>query len=150
MEKINRTGTFLGDEPQWSAAQVDLFDVQGLWGGRRIHAAGPCLAVVRLILPGMHEKRYGFDLGSDEWKWLLGLFVENDFLTIRLPERLGIPDEARPRITLINASGSKWTVSKWAGISDQRFDAVYSAMRHLETLCAHLEPTYSGPYESGA
>jgi hypothetical protein len=71
-------------------------------------------------------------------------------VTIRPPERLGIPDEARPRITLVNAVRDRRSVAKWAGVSDGRFEAVYRAMIELERLSQQLEPVYEGPYSFGA
>jgi len=149
MEQDNATRAFLGDEAHWSAARVELYDVQGLWGGRRISVAGPKQVVVRRVLTGRLERRYEFDLNADEWKRLLDSFVEYDFVTIKPMERPGIPDEARPTITLVNVGGEKCVVAKWAGVKDERFDAVYSAMMRLEAFTAHLEPVYSGPYDLG-
>jgi hypothetical protein len=60
--------------------------------------------------------------------------IENDFVTIEPFERPGIPDEARPSITLANATGEQRTISKWAGVEDRRFDAVYAALLRLKAL----------------
>jgi len=146
MEQVNATQDFLGRETQRTAACIELYDVQGLWGGWRIYVEGLKRADVELIQPGMFERRYEFALG-DEIRRLLDLFVENDFLTVQPGERLGIPDEARPRITLVNAAGDKWVVAKWAGVKDERFDAIYQALLRLEELTKTMDPVYSGPYE---
>ncbi len=69
-------------------------------------------------------------------------------MTIQPPDRPGIPDESRPTITLTNAVGETRTVAKWAGVVDDRFDAIYAAMREFETLTQHMEPIYSGPFTS--
>lgn len=147
MEPVNATRTFLGTEPQWSAARIELDDVQGLWGGRAILLEGAGRVVVRLIQPAMLEHRYEFVLGEDERKGLLDLFVENDFLTIKPGERPGRADEARPTLILVNAAGESWRVAKWAGVKDERFDALYAAIAQLETYTQHLAPTYSGPHQ---
>jgi hypothetical protein len=147
MEQVNATQDFLGDETQPAAASIELYDVQGLWGGRRIYVEGTRRAVVQLIQPGMLERRYEFAPGDDDIQQILDLFVENDFLTIKPNERPGIPDEARPRITLVNAAGVKWAVDKWAGAKDERFDAIYRALLRLEELTKTLDPVYSGPYK---
>jgi hypothetical protein len=146
MKGSNATRAFLGSETQWAAARVELSDVQGLWGGRRIQAAGSGQVIVQLVQPGMIERRYQFALDAGEWKRLLDLLVEKDFLTIRPIERPGIPDESRPCITLVNAQGNQWAVAKWAGVKEERFHSVYAALRSLETFTPHLEPVYSGPY----
>ena len=149
MELANATRSFLGMEPRWLAAQIELDDVQGLWGGRKISAEGTGQVVVRLVQTAMLEHRYEFTLTEGEWKQLLNLFIENDFLTIRPDERPGRADESRPSLTLVNAAGESWRVAKWAGIKDERFDALYTAIVRLETHIQHLTPTYSGPYQQG-
>jgi hypothetical protein len=146
MGHLNTTREFLGDETQRAAAKFELYDVQGLWGGRIIYAGSLQRAVVRLIQPGMFERRYEFAPG-DELRQILDLFVEHDFLTIQPAERPGIPDEARPRITLENAAGDKRSASKWARVKDERFDAIYRALLHLEEFTHRIDPVYSGPYE---
>jgi hypothetical protein len=149
MEQLNATQQFLGDETQWPAARVELYDVQGLWGGRRIYVEGTKRVVAQLVEPTMRERRYEFALRQDDLKRLLDLFVENDFLTIRPPERAGIPDEARPSIRLVNEDGDEREVAKWAGVTDERFDRLYQALLRLEALAQEGEPVYRGPYALG-
>lgn len=145
MEASSATQTFLGDEPGRSAVRVELSDVQGLWGGRRI-AAERGKAVLRLIGRGMSERRFEITLPQAEWDKLLDAFIVNDFLTIEPADRMGIPDEARPRITLVNTVGERHSVEKWAGVKDARFEAVYAAITGLERLTQGIEPVYSGSY----
>jgi len=145
MGQANATSAFLGDDPGRYAAHIELSDVQGLWGGRRI-AAERGKAVLRLIGRGMTERRFEIALPQPEWDKLLDAFVANDFLTIRTEDRMGIPDEGRPRLTLINAAAERHTIEKWAGVKDTRFEAVYAAITHLEQLTHGIEPVYSGPY----
>jgi hypothetical protein len=134
MEQFNATRDFLGSEIQRAAAWFEFYDVQGLWGGRRIYVEGIKRAVVQLIQPKMLERRYEFAPGKDEIIRLLDLFVANDFLTIQPSERPGIPDEVRPRITLVNAAGDKWAVAKWAGVKDERFDRYTGPCYVLKSL----------------
>ncbi len=69
-----------------------------------------------------------------EWQQLIQVLIENDFVTINPIERPGIPDEGRPRITLVNAAGDQCVVAKWAGVEDVRFNAVYTALMRLKSL----------------
>ena len=140
----------MGDEPQWLDARVELDDVQGLWGGRRIAIGGAGRLVVQVVEPGQWERRFELTVEPDEWRRLVALLIENNLLTIQPAERAGIPDEARPSLTVVNAAGECWSVSKWAGVKDERFDAVYAALRRLETLTVHLDPVYRGPFRPGA
>ena len=145
MEYDNATQNFLGGESLWSDARVELNDVQGLWGGLNISVAGTRRAVVQRVLPGMMELRYEFELDAAAWRRLLEVLVANDFVTIRPAERPGIPDEARPRITLVNAANDRRSVAKWAGVEDARFEAVYRALMQVESLTGSLEPVRVEP-----
>ncbi len=149
MKQLNATQKFLGNETQWPTAKVELYDVQGLWGGRRIIIEGANRVIVQRVDRGMQERRYEFVLGQDDLSRLLNLFIENDFLTIQPAERMGIPDEARPRIILVNEGGEKRELSKWARVTDERFDALYKALLHFEKLTENMEPVYKGRYEFG-
>ena len=146
MDDVNATQFFLGDESMWSAVHVELDDIQGLWGGRRIAVIGTRQVVVQRVQLGMQERRYVFELGPAAWMQLLQVIVENDFVTIQPMERSGIPDEARPCITVENAAKEERSVAKWAGVNDERFDALYQALLKMETLTEALEPVYEGPY----
>ncbi len=144
---MNATRAFLGDESAWPDARLSLDDVQGLWGGRRIFVAGTGRALVQTISRAMHERRFELALSAGETRALFALCVENDLLTIQPPERAGVPDESRPQITLTNALGERHTVSKWAGVREPRFVAIYTALYALETRSQVLEPAYSGRFD---
>ncbi len=147
MESSNPTQVFLGDESHRLAVSIELFDVQGLWGGRRIRVTDGGQMVVEIVQRGMIEQRYELRLSPSDFRQLLRVLIENDFLTLQPPDRPGIPDEARPTITTVNSAGEKWIVAKWAGVKDARFDAIYAEFLRLEALTQSLEPVYRGPFE---
>ncbi len=130
----NATQIFLGDESGWSAASIELHDVQGLWGGHIIRVTGARRVTVQIIPTTRIERRAEFELDVADWQQLMQVLIENDFVTIQPLERPGLPDEGWPRLTLINAVGEQHVVSKWAGVVDQRFGVVYSALLRLKNL----------------
>ncbi len=138
MEPGNPTRVFLGDETHWPAVSIELFDVQGLWGGHRIRVTDGGQMTVRIVQRGMIEQRYELQLNPADFQQLMEALIENDFVTLHPAERPGIPDEARPTITVINAAGEKWTVAKWADVKDARFDAIYAEFLRLEALTQTL------------
>ena len=131
---------------QWPAVSIELYDVQGLWGGRRIRVRGDGQLIVQIIGHGLIEQRYELTLSPSGFQQLLKALIENDFLTLHPEERPGIPDEAGPTITVINAAGEKWAVAKWAGVKDERFAAIYAEFLRLEVLTQSIEPVYRGPF----
>ncbi len=120
----------------WKAARVELDDVQALWGGRRIVLHGGRVSI-EVIERGGREQRYVLEFDRDQLIEILQQFVHSDFLTIHPSERPGRPDEARPKITLTNASGQATSVAKWAGVKDARFDALHARLLQLEKLAVH-------------
>lgn len=146
MEQSNATREFLGDESQWPAISVELYDVQGLWGGRRILLEGTKQAVVQRVDRSMSETRYEFILQRQDLRRLVELLIEVDFVKIRPEERAGFADEGRPTIRLTNASGAVRAVSKWAGAKDERFDIIYDALVALEGRTGSLAPGYVGVF----
>lgn len=147
MEHANSTRAFLGDENQWPVATIELNDVQGLWGGRRIRVTDGGRLVVQIVERGLIEQRYELLLSLADIRQLVNVLIENDLLTLHPEERPGIPDEARPAITVINAAGERHSVAKWAGVKDARFAAIYAEFLRLEALTQSIEPVYRGPFQ---
>ena len=140
----NKTAEFLIHEALWNKASLELHDVQPLFGGVIVLLPGwtSSEARVRRVAPGGSETKYRLPLKwvEKEKEQLIQLCVENDFLTIQPAQRPGIPDEARPTLTLRNSKHESHTVVKWAGVADARFDAIYQAMLALAERTAQLKP----------
>lgn len=130
----NQTQAFLGRGDRWRAARIELDDVQPLWGGRRVSVAGTGSCGVQIVGPAGAETRRAFVLLPEEVRRLFALCVENDILATPPSARPGLPDEARPAITLVNGDGQRRQAAVWAGAMDAAFRAVYVA------LCALAEP----------
>ena len=127
---MNATELFLGERP-FTNTQLILDDVQALWGGRRLVVAGTGTAVLTTVARGGGPQTRHFSLGEQEVQRLFVLCVAVDFVTISMPERRGVPDEARPTITLMNGNGRRHSVAKWANDKDERFDSLYQALLQL-------------------
>lgn len=146
---INQTRSFLREPYLWPGASLELDDVQWLHGGRRIFVYGTGQTLVQIVSPGPQERRYEFRLARAEVRRLFQLCIENNLVTIKPEERPGLPDEAQPRLRLASISSYyPCEVSKWAGVKDARFDAIYQALRQLETRTEQLEPVFTGRYNA--
>jgi hypothetical protein len=143
----NSTSFFLGPKATWPGASLELDDVQALHGGRRIFVYGTGHVLVQMVAPGQQERRYEFKLAGAEVRRLLHLCIEHDLATIKPADRPGQPDEARPTLALGNYERQFEIVSKWAGVTDPRFDAIYAALLQLETRVQDLTPTDSGRFD---
>jgi hypothetical protein len=128
---VNETAAFLGAEAEWEKATIALNDIQGLWGGRAVTVTGTGGVSVEQRGPVLRSGHFTARLSESETRALLQLFVEQDFLTIAIPPRPGLPDEAHPQIALTNARGAAHAVGKWARQAEARFDALYVALNAL-------------------
>lgn len=131
----NKTAEFLGHTYRWNKASLELHDVQPLFGGISVLVPGWTSGVVyvsRFALDGTEIKyRVPLNWVAGEKAQIIRLCVEQDFLTIQPEERPGIPDEARPGLTLGNDKRERHTIAKWAGVQEPRFDAIYQALLAL-------------------
>jgi hypothetical protein len=144
----NQTRAFLDKAYLWPGASLELEDVQWLHGGRRIFVYGTGQTLVQVVSPGPQERRYEFRLTRKEARRLFQLCMENDLAALKPEQRPGLPDEAQPRLRLTNINDSYREVSKWAGVEDAGFKAIYQALRQLETRIEQLEPVFTGRYDS--
>lgn len=143
----NATAKFLGSASAWPKCKIVLHDVQGLFGGRDICIDGLRECIISLVSHGLQEKRFRMKLFPEETYVLRRLCIEGDLATLKIKERPGLPDEARPEITLTNAAGETCSVAKWAGDKVPEFDNLYEALLALERKTGNKKPEYEGKYE---
>jgi hypothetical protein len=138
----NKTAVFLGPTYSWTKSTLELRDVQPLFGGVIVKLPGWTMgeAYITRVAPDGTESKYRLRLKIKEKQELIDLCVAQDFLTIQPTERPGIPDEARPTLTLTNSKKESHTIAKWAGVADTRFEAIYQAMLALTTRKADMRP----------
>ena len=128
-----------------------LSDVQGLFGGQSLWAAEDRTAYVQFAgrppagQSGMWETRYKTTLTANQWAEVERLVGVHRLLTVKMPDRNGVPDEARPAMTLVTRSGVTVTVAKWANDKHPGFDPVYGYLIELCRLKGEL--FREGPYD---
>lgn len=144
MTSPNQTAEFLRHEASWNKASLELHDVQPLFGGVivRLPRWTSSQAFVTRVAPGGSETKFKLPLRwtDGEKAALIRLCVAQDFLTIQPETRPGLPDEARPSLTLTNRKGDSHTIAKWAGVADARFDAIYQALLALAARTEGQQP----------
>jgi hypothetical protein len=132
----NQTAVFLGDKADWVRARLELADVQALWGGRRITVSGDGTAVIEIVTRDDRSQQHTLTLSQTQVHHLFQLCIDNDFVTIQIEERMGIPDETRPCLTLVNTRKDSCAICKWARMQNGRFDAIYTVLLALEQEAA--------------
>jgi hypothetical protein len=114
-----------------------LHDIQGLFGGEAIWVAEDRTAIIQIVeegsaqTPGLWERRYMTHLSADQWAEMERLVGAHNFLSITMPERLGVPDEAHPLISVTTKDGTTTRVRKWANDKHRDFDVTYGFLRNL-------------------
>lgn len=130
----NATSAFWGKRDQWADARIELHDVQALWGGRNITIT-ESRALVEISKSGTKQAElYEVILVENEFEELINLFIVNDFLTIKVASRAGLPDEAKPEIVITNAEGEQHALAVWLGDLEkhERFNVLYQALLYFE------------------
>lgn len=144
---VNATQGFLGEPEDWTHVRVELHDVHGLWGGRACYVWGTGQVVARVAPVPQSEERYVHTLPPGDIVRLVMALIETDFVTLTFPERLGLPDEARPTIVVCNSAGAVRRVSKWANEAHAGFQQVYALLCGFVAQAQQGERIYQGPFE---
>jgi hypothetical protein len=153
----NSTLEFLGAESDWRAVQMELRDIQPLFGGRDVWVDGSgnvCVRSVQTTAGGLEEKIYRLPQEESAAERTLEAFIAQDFLSLCIPEQTGPPDHGRPEIRLTNFRGQLHEMTGWdpplSGsdpVVEQRFRAVYRALLRLESVAKETaEPLHRGVY----
>ncbi len=138
------------DTARWDS--VVLLDVQGLFGGRDLWIAADGKAVCRIVSPpgrgekGLQETRYEFDLSEEQRAALNELLRKHDFFSIRIRDRPGVPDEARPTVFVTSGARSH-AVGKWANDRHRNFDPIYQALLGIADSAKKGEPVHRGAWD---
>ncbi len=114
--------------------QIILLDIQGLNGGRDLWISTDSKAsVCRLVVSsgkGLQETRYEFMVSEKQLSSLCELITKHNFFSIRIKDRYGIPDEARPGV-FVKSGGTTYAVGKWAGDKHKDFDPIYKLLLQI-------------------
>ena len=130
--------------------QSSLIDIQPLFGGQNLflNSNGDIIAEIVRMREKIKCKRYKFNVPKSKINEFKDLLNEHNFPKIDIPERAGVPDEARPKIKIILNDGSKWTKSKWANDKHEDFDKIYGWMLNIINEAEEkYEPFYKGSFE---
>ena len=128
---MNETARFLGPPAGWIAARLTLRDVHGLWGGQTLDLQGTGLGWASVVDAAGHEQRFPLVLGSARAAALFELLITHDFLALTFPARPGVPDEARPVVSVTNPAGENRAIAKWANDRSPAFEVIYRALLAL-------------------
>lgn len=137
------TARFLGPAETWDGAQVSVSNLHGLWGGRHILLTGAGRTIVRLSPLPQEQQLHELALTPNETHHLLGLFAQHDFLTITFPARALTPDEGGITLTLRNAYGQEFTLTRHDHDLDEggRFAAIATPLLALADRVAAAQPS---------
>ena len=151
---LNPPALFAADDAETTAAPVPtgaiiirLDDVHGLFGGQTLALDADGNLFVRKVR-GRQEQRYHLKLPADELAALLVFIPESGILGYQEHKRPGVPDEARPRITLSLPDRKKLTADKWANDKAPHFDKLYERLLQLVERAAKTPPYREGQFEA--
>jgi len=105
-------------------------DIQPLHGGRALYVVGDGAAIARIASPPSERRVHG-RLSQERLREIARALHDADFLRMTVPDRPGIPDEARATLLVRFASGQERQVHKWDGVQHEGFAALGRRMRAL-------------------
>ena len=109
---------------------IRLDDVQGLFGGQTLLLDSDGNLFVCTVRAG-EEHRYHMKLPAEELIAILAFIPTSGIAHYRERKRDGVPDEARPAITLTLPKQEKLHAEKWANDQDPHFDKLYQRLLQL-------------------
>ncbi len=130
-----------------------LKDVQALHGGQNVYlradGQGFCQVVVWDIqASSLYERRYRIKVSDDGMQRLTKLMRNPSFSPPSSPTRPGVPDEAKPAISVVFVSGKTIQVSKWANDTYPAFDQVYEMLLAEVRTARQMTPVHEGTFDS--
>lgn len=137
--------------------RIVLLDVQGLFGGRELWLSADGSAWARTVGPPrqgdprLPERRWAFTVDPSDMDELARLLAEHDLAEMRIPDRPGVPDEARP-IVCVQRGEDLRAVAKWARDRHAGFDAIYGLLKRLVNRTAEAggpKPAWDGQAPPG-
>lgn len=128
---MNPTDQFLGPAAGWRACRLALADVHGLWGGHALDLRGTGMGWAKTVDRAGHEQRFPVVIAPAAVDALFSALIAHDFLALSFPTRPGVPDEARPVVSVTNPGGETCAVAKWANDLSPAFDLVHEALLDL-------------------
>lgn len=90
--------------PPVPLAMLVLYDNQGMYGGQALWVAEDRTAFIQNVArppagkSGLWEKRYKTKITAGQWAEVERLVGAHHVLSLKMPDRLGVPDEAHPLI----------------------------------------------------
>lgn len=138
------------------AAEVFLFDVHGLYGGRNIWITKDRTIHVQKVYfennidYKLKEALYKWQLTEPQFNELNDLIREADLKNLKMVKRLGVPDETYHLLYVReNAQEDEqndYVIFKWADDRNSRFDKVYSFLIMISNSTKFFQPYQTGYY----
>lgn len=146
---ISHADTMNEDTPQ----TVMLKDVHPLHGGRNLYLRGDGTGFCQVVnwetkASSLYERRYRIAVSHDWMLRLAHLMRSPAFSSPSSPARPGVPDEAKPAISVAFVSGTTLHVSKWANDTYPAFDQIYEVLLAEVQSAQRATPVHEGTYDA--
>lgn len=130
-----------------SAILLRLDDVQGFSGGQTLVLDSSGNLFVRKVDHELKESGFHMKLPAEEFTALREFVGSSGIKKYQEKSRPGVPDEARPLITLTLPGESKVKAMKWVNDKDPKFDKLYDRLLELVEKAARGTPYQKGDYD---
>ncbi|RLB52933.1 MAG: hypothetical protein DRJ42_13415 [Deltaproteobacteria bacterium] len=126
-------------------------DIQGLHGGRALYIRPDGTMVAQKVSVGepygLRDNRFEGALDADARARIAELLVEHDVRAMVVPNRPGIPDEARAVLVVRFRDGTVTHLAKWNGVRYEPFSALYRHLMGIADALAAGSPSHEGAFD---
>jgi hypothetical protein len=133
-------------DPVSPPVSVALRDVQPLLGGQDLYLHGDGAAVAVVVERGRF-KRYRLGPSPHRASGSANLLKRFDPREIPSSTRPGQPDESKPGIHGVLASGERFDVERWVGDEHPQFSTIYGWLLNVVYDAAKGKPEAEGLYD---
>jgi hypothetical protein len=132
--------------PPVAMKQITLLASHGLWGGTNVYlqADGTLWVQDHPRGQGQIERRYESSLPASEMKELGDLIQQADLPSLKIPERIGVPDETSVTLLLVLEDGRRVQRSAFVNDVHAGFTPVYHWLRVRGERLDRNKPVYDG------
>lgn len=134
--------------------EIALYGVQGLYGGRNIWITKDSNITVQKVdvsgtrNEGLVEELYQWQLSKEQLNELSNSIKKADIKNLKIPKRLGVPDEAYNLLYVRDAQGNTSTHFKWDDDLCFGFDLVYDLLIHIASDVQNHQAYSTGKYNN--
>jgi hypothetical protein len=139
------------DPPSSDFTWLMLHDIQGLYGGRALYIRPDGSVIVQVVESrepdGLEDARYEGALDAGARTRIVEALTAADFRNLDVPDRLGVPDEARAVLVVRYADGVVHRAAKWQDDEHAEFVRITTVVMEVARMITASSAPMRVPFD---